>query len=198
MKSPKCIHRVIPAPCKLPRRKQALAPVGAVDDHRAVFRNLRLHFIQPLIRQVHSPQEMSCLIFPLLPHNKVNVRSPSRRYSNCCTEIVRNIYLLLKHILNVRYAGRSGQVLCTLLHTKNVPWHILAPRAVACDNLHPRASAHLWRVSAFLCNRDFPGIPCYIKTAAGSAPAAAFIIFCECVLSSHPHLFISCSFCHYP
>ena len=68
MKSPKCIHRVIPAPCKLPRRKQALAPVGAVDDHRAVFRNLRLHFIQPLIRQVHSPQEMSCLIFPLLPH----------------------------------------------------------------------------------------------------------------------------------
>ena len=42
MKSPKCIHRVIPAPCKLPRRKQALAPVGAVDDHRAVFRNLRL------------------------------------------------------------------------------------------------------------------------------------------------------------
>ena len=25
---------------------------------------------------------------------------------------------------------------------KNVPWHILAPSAVACDNPHPRASAH--------------------------------------------------------
>ena len=29
---------------------------------------------------------------------------------------------------------------------KNVPWHILAPRAVACDSLHLRASAHLWRI----------------------------------------------------
>ena len=32
---------------------------------------------------------------------------------------------------------------------KNVPWHILAPSAVACDKLHLRASAHLWHVSAF-------------------------------------------------
>ena len=46
---------------------------------------------------------------------------------------------------------------------KNVPWHILAPRAVACDSLHLRASAHLWHVSAFLCNREFLGISCYIK-----------------------------------
>ena len=46
---------------------------------------------------------------------------------------------------------------------KNVPWHILAPRAVACDSLHLRASAHLWHVSAFLCNRKFLGISCYIK-----------------------------------
>ena len=46
---------------------------------------------------------------------------------------------------------------------KNVPWHILAPRAVACDSLHLRASAHLWHVSAFLCNREFPGISCCIK-----------------------------------
>ena len=41
--------------------------------------------------------------------------------------------------------------------------NILAPRAVACDSLHLRASAHLWHVSAFLCNREFPGISCYIK-----------------------------------
>ena len=32
---------------------------------------------------------------------------------------------------------------------KNGPWHILAPRAVACDNLHLRASAHHWHVSAW-------------------------------------------------
>ena len=46
---------------------------------------------------------------------------------------------------------------------KNVPWHILAPRAVACDNLHLRASAHLWHVNAFLRNREFLGISSYIK-----------------------------------
>ena len=32
---------------------------------------------------------------------------------------------------------------------KNVPWHIFAPRAAACDNLHFRASAHHRHVSAF-------------------------------------------------
>ena len=61
--------------------------------------------------------------------------------------IVRNIELLLDYCLI----------------KKNVPWHILAPRAVACDSLHLRASAHLWHVSAFLCNRKFVGISCYIK-----------------------------------
>ena len=45
----------------------------------------------------------------------------------------------------------------------NVPCHIPAPRAVACDSLHLRASAHLWHVSAFLCNREFLGISCYMK-----------------------------------
>ena len=46
---------------------------------------------------------------------------------------------------------------------KNVPKHILAPSAVACDNLHLCASAHHRRVSAFLCNREFLGISYYIK-----------------------------------
>ena len=32
---------------------------------------------------------------------------------------------------------------------KNVPWHILAPSAVACDKLHHRASAHRWQVMPF-------------------------------------------------
>jgi|GEM_PF-6965418 len=47
---------------------------------------------------------------------------------------------------------------------KNVPWHILAPSAVACDKLHLRASAHHWHVSAFLCNRGFQGISYYTKS----------------------------------
>lgn len=50
---------------------------------------------------------------------------------------------------------------------KNAPWRILVPRAVACDNLHLRASAHHRRVSAFLCNREFLGISYYIKICPG-------------------------------
>ena len=46
---------------------------------------------------------------------------------------------------------------------KNVPWHILAPSAVACDMFLLRASAHHWHVSAFLCNREFQGIFYYTK-----------------------------------
>ena len=37
---------------------------------------------------------------------------------------------------------------------KNVPWHILATSAVACDMFLLRASAHHWHVNAFLCNRE--------------------------------------------
>ena len=48
---------------------------------------------------------------------------------------------------------------------KNVPWHILAPSAVACDMFLLRASAHHWHVSAFLCNREFQGISYYTKKA---------------------------------
>ena len=46
---------------------------------------------------------------------------------------------------------------------KNVPWHILAPSAVACDMFLLRASAHHWHVSAFLCNREYQGISYYTK-----------------------------------
>ena len=61
-----------------------------------------------------------------------------------------------------------------------MPWHILAPSAVACDNLHLRASAHHWHVSAFLCNRKFQGISYYTKnrTAANlQQPCIRFPIF---------------------
>jgi len=42
---------------------------------------------------------------------------------------------------------------------KNVPWHIPALSAVACDKLHLRASAHHWHVSAFFVigdSKEFP------------------------------------------
>ena len=47
--------------------------------------------------------------------------------------------------------------------TTNVPWHIRASRAVACDMFLLRASAHHWRVSAFFCNGEFQGISHYKK-----------------------------------
>ena len=59
--------------------------------------------------------------------------------------------------LNFRDRSNPGIDCCGLSYKvkKNVPWLILAPRAVACDSLHLRASVHLWHVSAFLCNRKF-------------------------------------------
>ena len=55
---------------------------------------------------------------------------------------------------------------CTYCSKKNVPRHILAPSAVACDMFLLRASAHHWHVSAFLRNRKFQGISYYIKIPA--------------------------------
>ena len=53
--------------------------------------------------------------------------------------------------------------------TTNVPKHIRAPRAVACDIFLLRVSAHHWHVSAFLCNREFQGISHYTKRHIASA-----------------------------
>ena len=39
---------------------------------------------------------------------------------------------------------------------KNVPRHLLASRAVACENLHLRAYAHLWHINAFLYKNNPP------------------------------------------
>ena len=63
------------------------------------------------------------------------------------------------------YSPATDRLFWRHVKKKNVPWHILAPRAVACDSLHLRASAHLWHVSAFFCNREFLGISCYKKMA---------------------------------
>ena len=65
---------------------------------------------------------------------------------------------------------------------KNVPWHILAPRAVACDSLHLRASAHYWHVNAFLCNGEFLEISCYIKkTVPQLVCSSKCIVFFLCI-----------------
>ena len=45
----------------------------------------------------------------------------------------------------------------TLL-TKNVPWHILAPAAVACDTYLVRRSAHPERSVFYILGKDFPNI----------------------------------------
>jgi len=43
---------------------------------------------------------------------------------------------------------------------KNVPRHILAPSAVACDNHHLRASAHLRHAVPFCLTGSSIGISC--------------------------------------
>ena len=56
-------------------------------------------------------------------------------------------------------------------HEKNVPWHILAPSAVACDMFLLRASAH--PAERFLCHRTkFP------MTIRVSKDTLTFIDFC--------------------
>ena len=72
--------------------------------------------------------------------------------------------------------------LTTLSYKKNMPWHILAPRAVACDNLHLRASAHHWHMSAFCVIENSSEFPITQKAAANSAiclqiSAAVYLLF---------------------
>ena len=63
-----------------------------------------------------------------------------------------------------------------------MPWHIFAPRAVACDNLHLRASAHHWHMSAFYVIENSSEFPITQKTAANSViclqiSAAVYLLF---------------------
>ena len=44
------------------------------------------------------------------------------------------------------------------LRTKNVPWHILAPAAVACDTYLVRRSAHPERSVFYILGKDLPNI----------------------------------------
>ena len=47
-----------------------------------------------------------------------------------------------------------------IILAKNVPWHILTPSAVTCDNLHLRASTHHWPVVPFCLAGSSIGIFC--------------------------------------
>lgn len=63
--------------------------------------------------------------------------------------------------------------------TTNVPKHIRAPRAVACDIFLLRVSAHHWHVSAFLCNREFQEISYYTRNCS------LITVHTLCKLQSH-------------
>ena len=81
-----------------------------------------------------------------------------------------------------KISRKYGLWLVVRVNKKKVPWHILAPRAVACDSLHLRASAHYWHVSAFLCNGEFLGISCYIKkTVHQLVCSSKCILFFLCI-----------------
>ena len=81
--------------------------------------------------------------------------------SNTKIEISENIFILILFIIhhNQRIClGTFSRRTRSLAHhcskefpiiKKNVPWHILAPSAVACDKLPHRASAHRWQVVPF-------------------------------------------------
>ena len=80
---------------------------------------------------------------------------------------------------------KNGQV------KKNVPWHILAPSAVACDMFLLRASAHHWHVSAFLCNREFQGISHYTKNRLPNEwfPVRGLLFVTACLSLSNSAIF---------
>ena len=82
------------------------------------------------------------------PRGKINMRRNSRKSFLCSTFYIKRACEKMRNHLALLFYR-----LC----------FFTAPRAVTCDNLHLRASAHLWHVSAFLCNREFLGISCYIK-----------------------------------
>ena len=89
----------------------------------------------------------------IYPRGKINMRRNSRRSFLCSTFYIKRACEKMRNHLALLFYR-----LC----------FFTAPRAVTCDNLHLRASAHLWHVSAFLCNREFLGISCYIKKRPGT------------------------------
>lgn len=67
-------------------------------------------------------------------------------------------------------------IILQFTRTKNVPWHILAPAAVACDICIVRRSAH--PRGAFLCNRN--EVSYYIKkrhTKLSPYALVSFLLF---------------------
>ena len=85
----------------------------------------------------------------------------------------------------------TAPVNVTLIRTynikKNVPWHILAPRAVACDNLHLRASAHHWHVSAFCVIGNSSEFPITSKRPPPGSVLSEAKVILYFIIRSVPH-----------
>ena len=79
-------------------------------------------------------------------------------YCSCKINPLTHFIFLIFHFLFLseteRHHNRLRKADCARTN-KNVPWHILAPDAVACDKLHHRASAHRWQVVPFV----YQGVP---------------------------------------
>ena len=73
-------------------------------------------------------------------------------YCSCKINPLTHFIFLIFHFLFLSetegHHNRLRKADCARTN-KNVPWHILAPSAVACDKLHHRASAHRWQVMPF-------------------------------------------------
>ena len=83
-----------------------------------------------------------------------------------------------------------------------MPWHILAPSAVACDMFLLRASAHHWHVVPFCVIGNSKDFLLHKKTAVQmfSLWTAAFSFLQNQLLSSIPYVLFSCfsTFLTYP
>lgn len=99
------------------------------------------------------------LLAPLLGTLEITtgIEAISLRLSgNFCTLLI---------IASLCFGGISGIFQTNSVIKKNVPRHILAPGAVACDKIPLRASAHHQHDSAFYFAEDSEGISCEIKNA---------------------------------
>lgn len=88
--------------------------------------------------------------------------------------------LVLSNLVNIIMSVVIMQYIFSIIlqftRTKKVPWHILAPAAVACDICIVRRSAH--PRGAFLCNRN--KVSYYIKKGIRSflrMPLYLFLLF---------------------
>ena len=70
--------------------------------------------------------------------------------------------LVLSNLVNIITSLVIMQYIFSIIlqftRTKNVPWHILAPAAVACDTYLVRRSAHPERSVFYILGKDFRSV----------------------------------------